>query len=126
MGFNETLDLLLSKIINKKTLGIYETFSSSYLGVSSCSKPEVKATKYLKSYFKTSSKSSSCAYSYSHAPFRNRSLIPTMLANGEQLHVCSDTTVLVLIVILLFYLSKIKLLHRSFDKGKENILMSSC
>ena len=124
MGFNKTLDLPSSKTIHKKTLGAYETFSSSYLGTSSCSKPKVKATKQFKSSFKTSFKSSSCTYSSSSTSSRTRILIPSMLANGEQLHVFSDTTVLVLISVLLFYLSTLKLLHRPFDKGKENIFTS--
>ena len=126
LGFNKTLDLPSSEIIYKKTLGAYKPFSSSYLGTSSCSKPKAKAAKQLKSSFKTNFKSSSCTYSSSSTSSRNMSLISSVLANGEQLHVFLDANVLVLIAVLLFYLSTLKLLHHPFDKGKENFFTSLC
>ena len=56
VGFNKTLDLPLSKIIHKKTLGSFKTFSSSHLDPSSLRKSKVKAAKHLKYSFKTSFK----------------------------------------------------------------------
>ena len=115
-----------SKIIFKKTLEAYKTFSSSYLGVSSCSKSKFEATKHLKSSFRTKSKSTDSSYSYSSKSSSNRILISTSLGSREQFIIFSNSAVRVLIDALLFCLSALKLLHGPFDKGNQEISMSSC
>ena len=126
MESNKTLDSPSSKIIFKKTLGAYETFSSSCLGASSCSKSNVKHAKHVKSSFKNRHKSSDFTYSSSSTSSRNRSLTSTSLVNGEHFHVFSSLSLCVLIDVLLFYLSALIIMHYAFDKGKQNICMHSC
>ena len=51
LGSNKTLDSPSLKIVFKKNLGAYETFSSSCLGASCWIKSKVEAAKHLKSSF---------------------------------------------------------------------------
>ena len=78
LGCNKTTCLPLSKIIHKKTLGCFKTFSSSYLGPSSCSKSKIKAAKHIKSSFKISFKSSTV--------FRIVPLMPSNLVTHVEPH----------------------------------------
>ena len=113
MRSNKTLDSSSSKIISKKTLGSFNTFSFSCLGLSSYRKYKAKAAKHHKSSFKNSFKPSDHSCS---SRSRNVSLISTMLVNGDPFHISQDLEFWVLIAMSLLYFSILKLMCCPFDK----------
>ena len=126
LGSHKTLDFSSSKIIFKKTLGAYKTFSSFYLGTSSYSKSKIKATKNLNYSFEIRPKTTASVYSFSSTTTRSISLISTILGSGDKFNVVFNAAVWFFTVAQLLFLSLLKILHRPFDKGKQNSCMPSC
>ena len=122
MGFNKALDFPSSKTIFKKTLGSSKPCSSSFLGPSSYRNSKAKAEHHHKSSFKTSFEPPYSSHFFaSSSKSRNRSLTSTSLVNREPFHVFYYLKFWASISMLLLCLFALKLIHRSFDKEKNNL-----
>ena len=125
MGPQKPPNLPSSKIIIEKTLGTYETYSSSYLGMSTCIKSKVIAVKYVK-YFCSSRLKTSCpVHSFCSTSLSDRISTSLSLENGDQSINSSTLVVSTLSILQLFFLHTLKILHLPFDRGNGKICMSS-
>ena len=118
---NKNIDLPSTKIIFKKQLWAYETFSSSYLGSCSYIKSKVKAATHVKLSFNTSFKSSDSAYSSDSTSYTNMSLFSNYASKWLSISHLFQLNSLLPNWCSTFILSTLNILHRLLDKEKPNL-----